>query len=455
MKRLARYGLCVAALGGLTLSLAALSGCGRGNAASPPEPATAAESAALATVRPERQAVRHTVEQPGQIEGFEQTALYAKIAGYVANWKADMGDRVKAGQVLAELSVPELKEELSQKEAALALTRAQVGEAQRDLAAAEATLKKSEASLKLAEAGRTRADSNYARWESEYERVRRLVPSGSATQSTFEETADAFKSAEAARAENRANIQFATAAVAESKAQRDRAEAGVEVAEARARAADADRRHTAAMLDYTTIRAPFDGVVSKRNAEVGQLVQPPAGAGAAPLFVVTRTDPVRIFVEVPEADAPLVADGTPAVVRVQALQDRQFEGRVARTSWVVDNQSRTLRTQIDLPNPEGRLRPGLYATAQITVERPGGLTLPASAILTQDEEPAIFRVEEGKAVRTPVKLGVRQGDRVEVLQKQTAGPKHGQPAKWAALTGDEVVVARPGALADGQEVGNH
>src|SRR5262249_44652177 len=157
-------------------------------------------------------------------------------------------------------------------------------------------------------------------------------------------------------------------------------------------------------------------------------------------------------VEVPEADAPLVADGTPAVVRVQALQDSKFEGRVARTSWVLDSQSRTLRAQIDLPNPDGRLRPGLYATATITVERPGGLTLPAWAIRPQDDEPAVFRVEEGRAVRTPVKLGVRQGDRVEVLQKQTVGPRHGQPAKWVALTGDEVIVARPGALSDGQEV---
>jgi HlyD family secretion protein len=454
MKSFVRYGMCVGVLGGLSLSLIALSGWGRSNAA-PPAESTASEAAEVGTVQPGRQVVRHTVEQPGQIEGFEQTALYAKIAGYVAKWNADIGDRVTAGQVLAELSVPELKEELHQKEAAVALAQAQVSEAERDLAASEATLKKSEASLKLAEAGRARAESNYLRWEAEYSRIRRLIPTGSAAQSNLEETADTFKSAEAAREENRAAILLAGAAVAESKAQRDRAAAGVKVAEARTRAADADRGHTVAMLEYTTIHAPFDGVVSKRNTDVGQLVQPPSGAGAVPLFVVTRTDPVRIFVEVPEADAPLVTDGTPAVVRVQALQDRQFEGRVTRSSWVVDTQSRTLRVQIDLPNRDGRLRPGLYASAEITVERPGGLTLPASVILTQDDEPAVLRVEDGRAVRMPVKLGVRQGDRVEVLRKQTVGPRHGQPAKWGAFTGDEVIVTHPGALADGQEVRSH
>jgi multidrug efflux pump subunit AcrA (membrane-fusion protein) len=451
MKRVFRYSLCVAALGGLALALVAISGYGRGNAAAPAE-AAPSESAEVPVVRPERQAVRHTVEQPGQIEGFEQTPIYAKVAGYVARWNADLGDRVKAGQVLAELSVPELKEELRQKEAAVALAKAQVGQAERDLTAAEATLKKSEASLKLAEAGRTRVESNYTRWEAEYGRVRSLIPSGSATQSNLDETRDAFKSAQAARDENRASIQLATAAVAESKAQCDRAASGVQVAEARRDAADADRRHTAALLDYTTIRAPFDGVVTRRGIDVGHLVQPPTGTGAAPLFVVTRTDPVRIFVEVPEADAPLVTDGTPAVVRVLAPQEREIEGRVTRTSWVLDTQTRTLRAQIDLPNPDGRLRPGLYATARITVDRPGAYTLPASAILAQDDEPAVFRVEDGRAVRTPVKLGVRQGNSVEVLRKQTAGARHGKPAEWGALTGEEEIVSRPGALTEGQEV---
>jgi len=450
MKRVLRYTWWVVALGGLSLSVAALSGCGRGNAA--PSVETKPESPEVITARPERQPVRHTVEQPGQIEGFEQTPLYAKIAGYVARWNVDMGDRVTAGQVLAELSVPELKEQLRQKEAAVALAEAQVGEAERTLAAAEATLKKSEAALKLAEAGRTRAESNYVRWEAEYGRIRRLAPLGSATHSNLDETADALKSAEAARDENRANIALATAAVNESKAQRDRAAAGIKVAQANSQGADADRRHTVALLDYTQIRAPFDGVVAKRGIDVGHLVQAPTGAGGVPLFVVTRTDPVRIFVEVPEADAPLLKDGTPAVVRVQALQEQEFEGRVTRTSWVLDTQSRTLRAQIDLPNRDGRLRPGLYATARITVERSGALTLPTSAILTQDDEPAVFRVEDGRAVRMPVKLGVRQGDRVEVLRKQTAGPRHGQPATWAGFTGDEVIANRPGSLTDGQEV---
>jgi multidrug efflux pump subunit AcrA (membrane-fusion protein) len=452
MKRLVRYGLCLTALGGLSLlSVVALSGCGRGNAAATLAPVSP-EAPEVATIRAEQQALRHTVEQPGQIEGFEQTPLYAKIAGYVAKWNADIGDRVKAGQVLAELSVPELREELRQKEAAVTLAEAQVTEAERTLTAAEATVKRSEAALKLAEAGRTRAESNYKRWEAEYARVRNLLPGGAVTPSTMDETTDAFRSAQSARDENRASINAAAAAYDESKAQRDKAAASVRVAEARRQGAEADRRHTAALLDYTTIRAPFDGVVSRRGIDIGQLVQPPSGVTAAPLFVVTRTDPVRIFVEVPEADAPLVGEGTPALIRVQSLREQEFHGKVMRSSWVLDTQSRTLRAQIDLPNPDGRLRPGMYATARITVEQSAALTLPAAAILTQDEEAAVMAVADGRAVRLPVRLGARHGDRVEVLQKQTAPARRGGPAAWGAFTGDEVIAARPGTLTDGQEL---
>src|SRR5439155_1439283 len=163
--------------------------------------------------------LRRTIEQPGQIEGIEQTPLFAKIAGYVAEWKHDIGDEVRKDDVLAVLSVPEIDEELRQKEAAVSLADASIVQAKRALDAAEA---------------------------------------------------------------NR-------------------------------RVADADRRHTAAVLSYATIKAPFDGVVTRRTVDVGQFVQPASGPGGAPpLFVVVRTNPVRIFVDTPEVDAPFVVRGTPA-----------------------------------------------------------------------------------------------------------------------------------------------
>jgi RND family efflux transporter MFP subunit len=192
--------------------------------------------------------------------------------------------------------------------------------------------------------------------------------------------------------------------------------------------------------------------------DTGQLVQASGSGGSntsggVPLFVVVRTDPLRFFVDVPEAVAGMVKDGLPAHVRVQALQEQEFEGKVTRTSWALDNRTRTLRAQIDLPNKDGVLRPGMYASAIVAVERQGGLTLPAAALIAQDDQPAVLRVEDGKAVRTPVKLGVRQGARVEVLKKQTHVAQRGESTPWESFTGtEEIVTSGPSGLADGQAV---
>jgi HlyD family secretion protein len=163
-------------------------------------------------------------------------------------------------------------------------------------------------------------------------------------------------------------------------------------------------------------------------------------------------DPVRIFVDVPEADAASVNDGDAARVRVQVLGDRQIRGKVTRNAWALNARTRTLRAEIDLPNADGTLRPGMYAHAAITVERANAWTLPVSAVATQGDQAYCYRVEDGKAVRTPVKVGIRDKDVVEVLKKQTKADGPGDDA-WEDLTGDEQIVQGGlGALADGQAV---
>src|SRR5262249_54274624 len=131
-----------------------------------------------------------------------------------------------------------------------------------------------------------------------------------------------------------------------------------------------DRQHVAALLEHARLRAPFDGVVTRRQTYVGHFVQPARGGDpqGPPLFVVVRTDPVRIFLDVPEALADAVRAGTPARVRVPALAGAEFDGRVARSSWQLDARTRTLRTEVNLPTPDGRLRPGMSAVTVLSVE---------------------------------------------------------------------------------------
>ena len=249
-------------------------------------------------------------------------------------------------------------------------------------------------------------------------------------------------------------MSLAEAALAESKAQHDKAAADVHVAEAQVRVARADRGRAAAILGYARIEAPYDGVLTRRGVDTGSFVQPPAGnpAVAPPLFEIARTDRVRIFVDVPEADAPLVKDGGPARVLVQALGQRELPGRVARSSWLLDDRTRTLRAEIDLPNAEGFLRPGMYATARIAVSRPETLTLPTSSVFLQDDQAWVVRLVGNMAVRTPVRLGLRDGQSVEVIRRQGRPVDQGAPAEWEDFTDTDLVVREnPSSLVNGQK----
>lgn len=408
----------------------------------------------VGTVRPSRATIRKVIEQPGRVEGVEQTPVFVKIPGYVREWKADIGRRVAEGDVLAELAVPEEREELRRREAAVDLARAEVTAAETGLDAAKADESRAAALVTQATAAKARADANLTRWTAEFKRAELAHSRGAASRSDYDAALDQSRTAEAAVKEAEAGVAAATAGKASVTAARVQAEAGVTVAKAKRAVAAADARRQAEWVNYATVRAPFAGVVARRNVDRGQYVTPPAsGSAQAPLFVVVRTEPVRVFVDVPETEAALVRAGMPASVRVQALGDREVAGTVARTSWTLDQATRTLRTEVDLPNPDGVLRPGMFATVRLVTERPGAWVVPAGAVVTADEQPYAVRVEGGKAVRTSVKLGARQGGTVEILQKQTRPVKGGEPAGWEPLTGsEEFLTGRPAGWTDGMAI---
>jgi len=158
-----------------------------------------------------------------------------------------------------------------------------------------------------------------------------------------------------------------------------------------------------------------------------------------PLFVVSRSEVVTIAVDVPEIEAASVDPGDPARVRIQALGGRSFEGKVTRTAWALNPATRTLRTEVDLPNPEGVLRPGLYAYVSIIEdEHKDALTVPSTAVVSEAGKSYCVAVSDGLAKRREVTLGLTEGKRTEV----TSGLRDGEP----------VVEANAGALADNQRV---
>ena len=398
----------------------------------------------------------YKIESPGEIHADEQTKIFAKISGYVKKVNKDIGDRVEVDDVLAELSVPELDEELLEKDARVTQANAEWERAKKLHAAAEANVKVADAKWKEAIAARPRAVAELARAESTYDRMRKSA--SVIAEEAIAETKLGFEASKATIAEVESRIKSAEAWHFKSVAEKDTAYTDIKVAEARLRVAEATARNIKETVKYAKLTAPFKGVVIKRNVDLGDLIKL---SKEEPVFVVARMDPVRVFVDVPENDAVLIKDEveekkekdvekkTKVVVRVKAIKGEHFQGVVKRSPWAVDPKGGILRTQIDLPNPDGKLRPGMYAYASITVVHKNVWAVPLSAVVTKDDQSFVFLEENGKARRTAVLVGFRDAKFIEVVKKQKHGPERG----WLDFTRDDrVITENVSTLTDGQAV---
>jgi HlyD family secretion protein len=423
------------ALATVTVLAALASGCERpseGKAGLSVQPARSVE-----IIHPERRTIRRSVGEPGELEAFETTAIHAKIGGYVKNWTVNIGAAVKKGQILAELSVPELDAELRQKQAAVAQAIARRKQAEAAVRVAEANVKGAEAKLVEVRAGTRRVQADLARWQAEFHRVEELHAARASTGSLVDETRSKLRSSEAASEETAAQITSANVAVIQSLAALDSTRSDVVAAASTVDVAKADAGTAEARLAYTKIEAPFDGIVTQRNVNTGDLTQP--GADKPPLFIVARSDIMTIRVNVPEAFAAEVNPGDRATVRLQEMKNSTVEGKVTRISWALDPKTRTIRVEIDIPNPGARLQPGLYAYATVIAEeRPDVITLPVTALVSESGKDYCVAIIAGRAARRSVKVGLSDGTRTEVV---------------SGLDGREAVVkANAGSLADGQAV---
>jgi len=399
------------------LLLTVAAGCNRTPHAAPPSDQSEKKTeATVETDTPRKMTLSHRIEQPGfNVQAFQETPLYAKISGYANTWDpttVDIGSRVRKGQVLAELYVPEMKVDLQQKDAALRQANAQVTVARAAVLTAEAQMERA---------------------KSQYMRLEKAGQGGVVGREDVAETHLGYKA---------------------SLATVEKARADVTAAEANVEVARANRQFSWTMLQYARVVAPFDGVVTQRNVNLGDFVQP-AGTGTKgqPLFVVSQVDPVRVFINVPGSDAPWVRDGDPVSLRLQGAGGERFEGKVTRTARSLDPQARTLRTEIDLPNPEGKLMPGTYVQARITVKHADVWTLPRAAVVTEGDQTYCYRVEDGKAIRTPLQVGLRGGKRLEVLKMEMRTPGSKEEGPWKEVTGEEkIVISNAASLSDGQAV---
>jgi RND family efflux transporter MFP subunit len=323
-----------------------------------------------------------SITLPGTTAAFAAANIYARATGYIAKRNVDIGDHVKTGDPLAQLAVPELDDQISQNEATLTQLKAALDQAQANLKLAQVT----------------------------WDRDRPLVKEGWTTQ------------------------QQGTVDVQTLKAQ----EAAVSVAQANVAAQENLLKMLHQNRDYASVVAPFDGVITQRNVDVGSLVQGNATTGTF-MFEMMQKDVIRVWVYVPQDAAFGVGAGVDAVVRVPELPDRAFAGRVTRIADALQSGTRTLLTEIDLPNPDGALASGIYCTVELKIPRKTpALVLPAEALIFNRNGQQVAVANNGKAEIRKVRVTRDLGTRVEV----NAGVK----------PGEQVILNPPVTLVEGSKV---
>jgi multidrug efflux pump subunit AcrA (membrane-fusion protein) len=420
-------------------------------------------------IQPAVRKIVRVVGQPSFIESYERTSIYPKPSAYIKKWIVDIGDKVKKGDLLATLYAPELVEELETKKADVVLDREKVRFANENVEVAKADVKAAEARLKEAEEILSRYQSEVERWDVEVKRLKKEAATVVVDPRVLFESTNQLESATAARTKAVAAIKRANAELRYAQAALGKARVEVRVAEAALKVAESEEKYAKAWVDYLTLSAPFDGVITARNANTFDFVLPTIGdptafylspdispgGGAAPIYVVDRTDIVRVFVDVPEYDANDIRVGTKASVVAKAYRDEPIKGTVTRVSWALNQKSRTLRVEVDLKNPESKLLPGTYAYVDLMIERPGVRALPESSVFYSGDSAFYWQHENGHAVRTEVRTGVSDGEWIEVTNRRVpaySGSPSGENP-WVAIDGTEqVILGELSLLSDGAKV---
>jgi RND family efflux transporter MFP subunit len=319
---------------------------------------------------------------PAEARGWYTSTIFARVSGYVTKWLADIGDRVKKNQVLALIDTPELDSQLD---------------------AAKAQLAAAEAEMKVREADAEFARTTFERWQ------------GSARGVVSDQE----------REDKKAGYASASAKVI--------------AAQARVNLDRSNMERLTFMTQFKQVTAPYDGVITERRIDIGDLVTAGSTSSTAPLFGIAQYDQIRVFANVPQSASVDVGVGTPANIAASEYPNRVFDGKVARTSQSIDLQARTLRVEVDLANPGLLLLPGMYLQAEFQLKSKKSVQIPASALLFRTAGPQVALIQANNTVKfQDVVIGRDNGNVVEIASGLSEG--------------DRVALNISNQIADGEKV---
>ncbi|MFQ5807282.1 MAG: efflux RND transporter periplasmic adaptor subunit [Phycisphaerae bacterium] len=374
-----------------------------------------------ASVRP----LTRELRLPATLRADEQVDLFAKVSGYVAEIKVDIGSRVKKGDLLARLSVPEMADELRRAEALLNAKQARV----------HALRAKAEQALRKVETARAEVQRQAAQRELDALNLKRKqeLHEGDAIPE------QALDEARSALAISEAQLQIARAKVAGAEAEKQAIDADGEAAAAEVAVTEAELKRLTTLMAYAALKAPFDGVITVRNVDHGTFVRSAANGAATPLLRIAKTDRIRIVLEIPESDAPYTRVGTEVEINVKALSTQLLSGVVSRTAGAVKPETRTMRAEVDLGNTDGRFTPGMYARVSVKLEsKARALLIPSKALRVQGKDTVVLVVADGVAKFKRVEVGYDDGIWAEIL---------------SGLEGGEMIItSTSGALVPGTKI---
>jgi len=340
----------------------------------------------VATVTPKQGVAGQQISLPGDIEAWYEAPIYARVSGYLKDWYFDFGAHVKKGELLAEIDAPDLDAQL---------------------AAAQAKLNSAQAQVKVREAERNFAETTYTRWHES--------PKGVVSEQETESKKAEFGSADA---------RYKAA-----------------IAEANVNQSEVDR--LTALEHFKRIRAPFDGIVTQRNTDIGALINAGSGVGGGTgpqLFRVADVSQMRVFVQVPQEQSADIHKGLTAEMTLPQYPDKTFKAEVATTSEAINKAARTLLVELHAANADNLLQPGTFAQVRFNLaNNPGTLRIPTSALIFRENGPQLALLGAGNKVEIkPIKLGRNLGTEFEVLSGLTKS--------------DKVIDSPPDSLSQGEEV---